>query len=205
MLFERVYKPLKLDSFGYETAFAWITMQLNNLPICLGTRIDNLDHLEVITPSRLILGRSSTRALDGPVTHASPGRIVKQMEDVYRSWWETWQREKIADFIPKPPGWSDGNNDAKVGDVVLMLQGDQDKSPGKSIWKLGRIRTLYYSADGIARSALIEYRNDGESDFRTTRRALSSVAIIFSETDLDFVQEMNRAAKQANIAFILNQ
>ena len=205
VLFERVYKPLKLDSFGYETAFAWITMQLNNLPICLGTRIDNLDHLEVITPSRLILGRSSTRALDGPVTHASPGRIVKQMEDVYRSWWETWQREKIADFIPKPPGWSDGNNDAKVGDVVLMLQGDQDKSPGKSIWKLGRIRTLYYSADGIARSALIEYRNDGESDFRTTRRALSSVAIIFSETDLDFVQEMNRAAKQANIAFILNQ
>ena len=64
---------------------------------------------------------------------------------------------------------------------------------------------LYYSADGISRSALIEYRNDGESDFRTTRRALSSVAIIFSETDLDFVQEMNRAAKQANIAFILNQ
>ena len=204
-LFERVYKSLKLDSFGYETAFAWITMQLNNLPICLGTRIDNLDHLEVITPSRLILGRSSVRALDGPVTHASPGRIAKQMEDVYRSWWETWQREKIADFIPKPPGWLDGNSEAKVGDVVLMLQGDQDKSLGKSIWKLGRIRSLDYSADGISRSAVIEYRNDGETDFRTTHRALSSVAIIFSETDIDFVQEMNRAAKQANIAFIMSQ
>jgi hypothetical protein len=198
-LFDKVYSGLKLDAFAYETAFAWISAQLNNLPICLGSRTDNLDSLDVITPSRLILGRGSTRALNGPCRQATPSRLVQQMDLVYDSWWNCWLTEKLADYIPKPRHWKDGNVDAEVGDIVMMLLSDKEKKLGGSLWRIGRIRSLMWSADGLTRVAVLEYRNVNETKFRTTERALSSVAILHRDSNLDVIQELNRSAREADI------
>lgn len=200
-LFDKVYAGLKLDAFAYESAFAWISSQLNNLPICLGTRTENLDSVDLITPSRLILGRGSTRALDGPCRQATPSRLVQQMDLVYESWWTCWMNEKLADYIPKPRHWKDGNVDAEVGDIVMMLLSDKEKRLGGSLWRIGRIRSLIWSADGLSRVAVLEYKNVNEVKFRTTERALSSVAILHRDSNLDVIQELNRSAREANIKF----
>lgn len=55
-LLNKVYKGLRLDIMSFETCLSWISSELNNLPICLGSRVNNLDHVDLITPSRLILG-----------------------------------------------------------------------------------------------------------------------------------------------------
>ena len=204
-LFERVYKGLKMDALAYETAFSWIASQLNNLPICLGSRTENLDYTDLITPARLLLGRASNRALDGHVRIESPSKVIAQMDLIFNSWYEAWQLEKLADFIPKPLHWKDGNVDAQEGDIVLMLLSEKEKKVGSSVWRLGRIRTLEMSVDGITRTATLEYKNDGEKVFRTTIRALGSVAVIHREDQLDLIQELNKSAKEANISFIMSQ
>ena len=56
-LFFSVYRGIKLDVLGFETAFAWVSNELNNLPICLGSRYKGIDNLDLITPNRLIQGR----------------------------------------------------------------------------------------------------------------------------------------------------
>ena len=190
-----------MDSFYFETAFAFVANELNNMPMCLGSRIDNLDHTDLITPSRLMLGRASTRALEGQVRISPPGRMLQQMDEVYESWWRTWSSENLVDYIPKPPHWKDGNVNAKVGDIVLMLLSDSEKKLGAGVWRLGRIKKLFWSADGITRVAELEYRNNDEKTFRKTERALSSIAIIHRDTDLDVIQELNAASKEATIHF----
>ena len=37
-LFDTVYRGVKMDIMGYETCFAWISNELNNLPLCLGSK-----------------------------------------------------------------------------------------------------------------------------------------------------------------------
>ena len=60
---------------------------------------------------------------------------------------------------------------------------------------------MFWSADGITRVAELEYRNNDEKTFRKTERALSSIAIIHRDTDLDVIQELNAASKEATIHF----
>ena len=56
--------------------------------------------------------------------------------------------------------------------------------------------------DGKVRDITIEYKNLGESVFRTTHRAARSVAVLHKEGDLDLMQELNAASKEANKAFM---
>lgn len=101
-LLNKVYSGLRLDILSMETCFSWIASELNNLPICIGSRTDNLDHIDLITPSRLLLGRNNRRALSGYPTVSSPSRLIEQMDRVYDSWWKVWRTQKLVDFIPQP-------------------------------------------------------------------------------------------------------
>ena len=46
-LFTTVYRGIKLDILGFKTAFAWISKELNNLPICLVSRYKKMDNLDL--------------------------------------------------------------------------------------------------------------------------------------------------------------
>jgi hypothetical protein len=87
-LFNTVYANVKLDILGFETAFGWISNEMNNLPICLGTRYKGLDHLDLLTPNRLIHGRANSRALSGCCMLGRPSKMLEKMEDVFEAWWK---------------------------------------------------------------------------------------------------------------------
>ena len=74
-LFQTVYGGLKLDIMSYETAFTWVANELNNLPICIGSKYKNLEHTDLITPSRLIFGHTNRRALSGCCSLGKPHRF----------------------------------------------------------------------------------------------------------------------------------
>ena len=99
-IFYIVYSGLQLDVLAYETAFGWVSNELINLPICLGSSRDNLDNQDLITPQRLISRINNTRAPQGPRRIDVPSRLIKQMEKVYESWWNTWTMEKVINYIP---------------------------------------------------------------------------------------------------------
>ena len=86
-LFTTVYRGIKLDILGFETAFAWTSNELNNLPMCLGSRYKNMDNLDLITPNRLIQGRANKRAMSGPCSIENPTKMLEKMDDVFDARW----------------------------------------------------------------------------------------------------------------------
>ena len=185
---------------SYETAFAWISNELNCLPICLGSRTDNLEHTDLITPSRLLLGRNNRRALSGYARTGGPSRLLDQMEKVARSWWQVWKEEKLVDYIPQPSKWQKNNGTIQVGDLVIFIK---EQTLGEPVWKMGRVRELEISRDRFPRVAIVEYRNATENVYRTTRRSVRKIAVLHREGDLELVEQLNEAAKVANILFFM--
>jgi hypothetical protein len=198
-LIDRVYEGLKLDVLGFETCFNWIAGELNNLPICLGSRTENLEYTDIITPSRILLGRNNRRAMSGYARIDSPSRLITQMDAVYDNWWKAWSHQKLVDFIPQPVKWTINNCIVKVGDIVLFLKEAPEQHFGEPVWKIGRIVSTPVSRqDGITRTVVIEYKNNNERVFRTTTRAVRSLAVVHSEGELDIVQQVEAASRAAD-------
>lgn len=201
-LFNLLYSGLKLDIMSYETAFSSISNELNNLPICLGSRTSNLEHVDLITPSRLILGRNNRRGMGGFARISGPSRLMEQMEKVYRAWWQVWKDERLLDYIPQPRQWLNTRGEIKVGDIVIFLKSDADQVIGDPVWKMGKIKELELSNDGLARTAIIEYKNSSETVFRTTRRSVRKIAVLHREGELELVQELNEAARKSRVLYL---
>lgn len=205
-LFETVYKGIKLDILSYETAFAWISNELNNMPTCLGSRYKGLDNLDLITPNRLIHGRSNRRALSGPCTIERPSKMLEKMDDVFKAWWGAWYTERLADYVAKPPKWFRTGPELVVGDVVIFQKKSADQVLGSPIWTLGRIVGVKKSdGDGKVREVEVEYKNLSEKVWRTTHRAARAVAVLHREEDLDVVQGLNQAAREAEKSIVENE
>ena len=198
-LFNTVYSGVKLDVLGYETAFSWISNELNNLPLCLGSKYRDLDHLDLLTPNRLIHGRANRRALSGCCMIDKPSAMLEKMEEVFQSWWKAWYEEKRADFVMKPSKWTRSDRNLREGDIVIFQKTGEEQALSQPIWRIGRVVEAEVSeADQLVRAVLIEYKNAQESVFRTTRRAARQVAVLHSEDDLEMVEELSLAAKMAN-------
>lgn len=204
-LFYNVYSGLKLDILSYETAFAWISNELNNLPICLGSKYVNLEHADLITPSRLMLGRNNRRSPTGFVRIDTKSRLLEQMQKVERAWWETWKTEKLLEYIPQPQRWRKGGYEPKPDDIVIFTKEEKDRVLGEPVWRTGRISETVRSGDGKVRSVVIQYKNPNESVYRNTHRSVRKIAVLHKEGELELVEELNLAAKQANVSFLLHK
>ena len=196
-LFHQVFKGVRLDIFAYETAFQFCANELNSLPICLGSRTDNLSSLDLITPNRLLLGRNNRRA---PVGY---GRIetqrfrqIEHLDSMQKSWWKVWKDEKLADYIPKPAKWQNTTRTPEVDDIVIFLRRDKESTLGDTLWRIGRIVKLLRSkSDDVAYNVVIQYKNHTQSQFRETERNVRSIAILYREGDLELVDTLNQASK----------
>ena len=72
---------------------------------------------------------------------------------------------------------------------------------GTRVWRTGRIHKLDDSRDGIPRAATIEYKNATENTFRYTRRSIRKLAVVHQEHELELVQELNEACRDAENQF----
>ena len=204
-VFKKVFQGLELDILSYETAFSYAANQINCLPICLGSKTDELGGTDLITPSRLILGKNNLRAA-GCVTHIDkPGKLMEQLLEVEAAWWQVWHDEKLVDFIPSARKWRVSDDNVKVGDVVIFIPtSGQEKLCKTTPWRTGEVVAVKESDDGIVRQVEIQYKNASESVFRKTWRSVRKIAIVHSEDDIDLITKLNDAAKQANILFMSN-
>ena len=197
-VFNTVYGNLKLSLLGYETAFAWTSNELNNLPLCLGSQYVDIDHLDLITPSRLIHGRNNTRAPSGLTVVNAPSKLLQQQQDVFDSWWQTWRTEKLSDFIPKPKKWRTTTYQPKVNDIVIFPKKGTEQVLGAPVWQIARVVNVEQGSDGVIRTVTLEYRNANESTFRTTRRTVRDLAVIHREGELELLEELDLAARTAD-------
>ena len=202
-LFTTVYRGIKLDILGFETAFAWTSNELNNLPMCLGSRYKNMDNLDLITPNRLIQGRANKRAMSGPCSIENPTKMLEKMDDVFDAWWRVWSEERLADFVAKPPKWFRSDPDLKLGDIVVFHKRGPEQAIESPVWTIGRIVSVKKStADGQVREVDVEYKNASEKSWRSTHRAARAVAVLHREEDLEVLQGLNAAARDADKAHV---
>ena len=203
-LFFNTYKGVEIDIMAYETAFSWVCNELNSLPLFLGSKYRNIDHLDLITPNRLLLGRNNRRALSGCVTLDVPSRMMKQMNKVYDAWWEVWRTEKLQDFIPKASKWPKTDHNTKVGDVVIFKREKSEKDKKMPPWRVGQVVRVEPDSDDLVRKIIIEYKNSGEEVFRETRRSARDVALLVPEGESSLADSLNQASKEAGILYYLS-
>jgi hypothetical protein len=121
------------------------------------------------------------------------------MELVFESWWKAWYNEKISEFVAKPRKWARSDRPLHVGNIVLFQKTGEEQVLGQPIWRIGRVVAVEVSAkDSQVRAVTIEYKNSGENVFRTTRRAARKVAVLYREDELEMVQQLNAAAREAD-------
>ena len=193
-----VFYGFKFSPTQFETVLSYCCNELNSMPLCLGNRYVNIEELDLITPSRLMLGRNNNRAPGGQVTVDRPTKILESMERIEEVWWETWKNLKIGDYIPKPNKWLKTTDNVREGDIVIFKR-DPDNPVGTCIWRIGRIKTAEKSRDDKVRTVEIEYRNYKERELRTTRRAVRTIAVIHKEQDMDFVGELGAVNAEMNL------
>jgi hypothetical protein len=208
-LFEVLFKSpkYKLDLLSYETCFQVISNNLNNLPICTGPGFKDLAELDFLTPNRLLLGRNNRRCLSGPCTVDDPSKMLESVEAVYQSWWGLWNEFRLSEFVAKPPKWYRSSANLEVGDIVIFVKNGSEVQLGQPVWTIGRVvEAVPSKTDGKVRQVKIEYSNSSEwkdgkkppRPFRTTNRASRTVARLAPESELDLLQNLAKAAREAS-------
>ena len=182
---------------SYETAFIYIANELNCIPICLGSKTDGLDNLDLITPSRLLLGRNNTRALSGYARFDKPSRLIRQLDNVYSAWWDVWLSEKLADYIPRSKKWQKDVGEVGKDDIIIFLKLDKDQTFGTPVWRVGMVAEAIKSADGKIRKVKIKYKNATEKVFRFTERSVRSIAVLHREGEINLMDGLANANKPA--------
>ena len=204
-LFSQMFSGTRLDILSYETAFQWVSNELNCFPQCLGTRTSNLDNLDVITPSRLIHGRDNRRCLSGPVRIDVPSKLIKQVDETTQAWFKVWANQRIQEYVPQPTKWQESGGSVGVGDIVVVLRKPADMAVGEPVWRIGRVVEVNSGRDLQSRSLTVEYRNSTEKVFRRTTVPTRQVAILHHENELELVDLLNEASKVATVNFILSK
>lgn len=194
-LFTTMFDGLKLDILQYETGFLQTSNELNNLPTFLGAGTKDYDQIDLITPNRLILGRNNSRSPIGSATLEKPKRLLKQMEQVKKAWWDVWKSEMLSEFIPGNSKWTKTGRQPKVGDICIFLKKGSESAIGSNVWKIGRVVEVEVSKDGLIRNVIMEYKNHNEKTFRTTRRSVRTIAILYTEDELSVRETLTKSCE----------
>ena len=125
---------------GWETVFARIASQVDDLPIARGSASASTDlGWEIITPNRLKLGRNNHRNLDGEIVlDNSPQVQLDRNREIFEGWY-TLFLDRLHLLVPRA-GRTEGQR-VKLGDVVLFIFHDSPMMK-YNVWKLGIVVEL---------------------------------------------------------------
>jgi hypothetical protein len=178
----------RLSIIQWETLGDQIANGINNQPIALGSETMGLEHLDILTPNRLLLARNNSRCPVGAVeTTDDPGRIIASNNKLFHTWFKCW----LTSCVPKlmdHPKWFDSSRDCKIGDVILFLKSDKEFDKQ---YQYGLIVSMKISRDGKIREIEVEYQNSTENVKRTTNRGVREVVLVHPVGELGIIRELN--------------
>ena len=112
----------RFSAMQWETLMAQISNSINNLPIGLKNKVEDLENLDLITPNRLILGRNNERSPNAPLLLSGDHRkIIDSNANIFRAWFKAWLISYVPTLIDRPK-WHKNNDHISVGDIVLFLK-----------------------------------------------------------------------------------
>jgi hypothetical protein len=160
----------------WETVFARISSQVDDLPIARGSATAATDlGWEIITPNRLKLGRNVHRNLEGPVVlDNNPESQLERSKLIFSRWYKIFL-DRLPLLVPTVD--KEVGREVQVGDLVLFIFQDSN-IPGMETWKIARVVSLV-----SARTVLLEYANAGGGR-KTLERSIRQVSLILGVDEL---------------------
>jgi hypothetical protein len=166
---------------GWETIFAKIASQIDDVPIARGTSTAPTDlGWEIITPNRLKLGRNNFRSLDGEIrVDYCPQTQLERNREIMREWHSIFidRMHLLVPVLPKVSA-----RKTQVGDIVLFVFSDAG-SKRANVWKLGRVVEIT-----SATTVSIQYSHGGLAP-KTIIRSVRSTVLILEASEIADCQE----------------
>ena len=115
--FAKVIKNNRLSILQWETLVQQVANSINNMPIGLKNKCDQLENLDILTPNRLILGRNNNRNPTVPlkVKHDLRG-IIESSRAIVDAWFKVWLTSYVPSLLEQPK-WFTNDRSLRVGDV----------------------------------------------------------------------------------------
>ena len=171
----------RLSVVQWETLGIQIANSINNLPIGLGNKTEQIENLDILTPNRLILGRNNNRSPTQPLELSQDSkRIIESNAKIFRTWFEAWLISYVPTLVERPK-WFHDDDEVSVNDVVLFLKSDKEFDLQ---YQYGIVRSVNKGRDGKVRSIEVEYQNHNEQIKRKTTRGVRDVIIIHKVDEL---------------------
>lgn len=167
-----------MTTVSWETLFAKIANEIDNLPLCKGNSSNVRDFgFDIITPNRLKIGRNNYRSLeDSSVLNSNTDT---QLLEVGRKVQQVWYQiliDRLHHFIPKPTKWS-STDPVEVGDICIFVHKDSGIERNWK-WILGKIIGVE------SRKVMIEYLAPGKKRKLIVTRNPRQVSKIYNSSDL---------------------
>ena len=179
----------RLSILQWETLVSSIANSINNMPLALKGIVGDLENLDILTPNRLKLGRNNERSPVEPVQLISnPSKLIEENRKIFDSWFENWLLSHVPKLL-KQEKWFTTSDEIKIGDIVLFLKND---SKICSTYQYGKVISIEFSSDGLARHANVRYMNANEKVFRETRRSTRNLIIIKHVDEVDLFYELGK-------------
>ena len=178
----------RLSIVQWETLMSQIGNSINNLPIGLGTKVSNIESLDLITPNRLILGRNNDRCGNSPlVICPDHKKIIEKNSDIFRAWFQAWITSYVPTLIERPK-WHKTDRHITVGDIVLFLKSEKEFDLQ---YQYGMVSKVYEGKDKLIRRVDVEYQNSNEEVKRSTQRGVRDLVIVHSVEELDIYETLH--------------
>ena len=193
---EKTLRNDRISILQWETLVQQISNSINNLPIGLGNLSDSLEHLDVITPNRLILGRNNSRSPSIPLQLSGDFRkIVDSNNKIFDQWFKEW----LISYVPllvRQPKWFTSDRNVTVGDIVIFKKSEKEFD---KTYQYGIVTKTFESRDGLVRSVEVQYQNSNENTKRFTKRGVRDIIVVHPVDELGISAELDELAKNLKI------
>ena len=188
---EKTLHNHRISILQWETLIQQISNSINNLPIGLGNLSDSLEHIDVITPNRLILGRNNSRSPNIPLQVSGDFRkIIESNNKIF----ELWFREWLISYVPtlvRQPKWFSSDRNVVAGDVVIFKKSEKEFD---KTYQYGIVSKTFEGRDGLIRSVEIQYQNFNEDTKRFTKRGVRDIVVIHPVDEIGVLAELDKLA-----------
>ena len=192
--FSRHLQNHRLSIIQWETLGCQVANTLNNLPIAIGNVARDLEHLDLITPNRLLMGRNNSRCpSEKMIITQNLGKIIEQNDKIFEVWFRAWLTSCVPNLMIHPK-WFKSDSYPQVGDVILFLKSDKEF---QKLYQYGMITFCKRSRDGKIREVEIEYQNHTDKSKRYTTRGTKEIVVIHPYEELGLIRQLNIMAINA--------
>ena len=182
----------RVSILQWETIIQQISNSVNNLPIGLGNKTDSVEHLDLLTPNRLLLGRNNCRNPTVPLEISGDFRkIIENNAKMFDSWFKEWLISYVPSLVQQPK-WFKCDRSVTVGDVVIFKKSDKEF---EKKYQYGIVTKTFEGRDGLIRTIEVQYQNHNEDVKRVTKRGVRDITVIHPVNEIGISAELNSLAE----------